>query len=94
MWLFLFLYFALVIFEIGSHVFAQASLDYDAPIWDSQVIGITDGTTMPSFVSWVWVSLTFYTGWPQPMILLICTSWVAEMTGISHCAQLLFFVIN
>jgi hypothetical protein len=33
--------FALIIFQIGSHFYAQINLDHDAPIYSSHIAGIT-----------------------------------------------------
>jgi hypothetical protein len=71
--------FALV--ESSSHFFALAGLDQDPPTYASH-IGMT--ATMPSFLCWNKVLLTFCPGWPQTAILLISTSHVARTIGMSH----------
>jgi hypothetical protein len=45
--------FALVIFEVGSHIYAQASLDLNLPIYASCVDAMTRG--IPSFPAFYWL---------------------------------------
>jgi hypothetical protein len=37
---------------------------------------------------WDGISQTFCLDWPRTVILWISASWVARITGMSHCAQL------
>jgi hypothetical protein len=68
----------LVILGIGSYVFAWASLDHD--------LGMTSVHHHTQLLVEMGVSLTFCTGWPWTLILLISASWVAGITGMSHHA--------
>jgi hypothetical protein len=43
-------------------------------------------TTMPSLLTEMGISLTFYPGWPQTTILPMSASRVAGITGTSHNA--------
>jgi hypothetical protein len=49
-------------------------------------------TTTPSFFWWYKVTLTFCQDWPQISILPISASRVADMRGMSHCAQFTMFL--
>jgi hypothetical protein len=88
--------FALVILGIGSCIYAQACLD--PPIgssylclphnWDDRCV-----SPHPT-IGWHGISLTFCLRWAPTMTFLISASWVAEIIGMSHCAQwLLYFCI-
>jgi hypothetical protein len=63
---------------------SRSALDCYPP---THVAGITD---MHHYVQLIFLdsfSLTFWLGWPQIMVLLISTSWVAGITGMNHWAQ-------
>jgi hypothetical protein len=47
----------------------------------------------PCCVGWDVVLLTFCPGWPWTTVLLIFTSQEARITGMSHCAQPIFFLL-
>jgi hypothetical protein len=71
-------FFALVIFQVRSHVFA-----WGRP-WNmillpmsSQVVEIIDMYHHTQLIDWDEVSLTFCPGWPQTMILMIFASLAA-----------------
>jgi hypothetical protein len=61
------------------------------PIW---IVRMQVGTTMPSLLVVMGVSLTFSLDWPQTSTFLISFSWVAMITGMSHWAgQYLYIYI-
>jgi hypothetical protein len=86
--------FALIIFQIGSHIYALVNLNHNSPIlcflhsWDDR-----HPPPCPAFIGWDGFSETFCPGWPWIVILLISTSQVTRITGMSHCTQLLCIII-
>jgi hypothetical protein len=89
-WITLLTLFALIIFEIGSHFFAKAVLDCNPPIcaspcsWDDREIPLCPA------IGWDEVSWIFFFELDSNMIspTLTSASWVAGVTGFSHCTQL------
>jgi hypothetical protein len=77
----------LVILEIGSHFYAQTSLDCNPPMYASLVGGIT-GVHHHAQRLLVemggWSLETFCKCWPGTVALLISISWIARITGVSH----------
>jgi hypothetical protein len=73
---------ALVIFQIGSHVYSQTRMDH-SPIcflhsWDDRC------ALHQAFIGWDGVSWTFCLSKHRTLILLISTSWVVRITGVIH----------
>jgi hypothetical protein len=83
--------FALVIFQVGSHVFAQEHPQTSVflPL-ASHVAGIADVLHHTLLINWSGVLLTFYLGWPGTMVFLIPAFWVTEVIGLSHHTNLHF----
>jgi hypothetical protein len=81
------------IFETGSHIYAQASLGTRVSYlnfqhrWDNRCV-----PPCPAFHSLRWGSLC--PGWPGTTILLISTSHIAGITGVTHCIQLFSFFVG
>jgi hypothetical protein len=68
-WAMLLVRFALVIFQIGSWVYALASLDHGPPIYASFIVD-TIGVHLhtppcPVFIRWNGISWTLWLGWPS-----------------------------
>jgi hypothetical protein len=55
-----------------------------SPIYPSHIAGMTGKCCHIWLIGWEGVSLTFCLGWSRTPILLICTSWVAGITDVSH----------
>jgi hypothetical protein len=80
--------FALVIF-FGRvlHFFDQAGLDSDPSTCAFHVAHGWQAHTPHDWLDgWDGISLTFFLGFPQTTVLLICTSKVTGITGVSHRA--------
>jgi hypothetical protein len=73
--------FALVIFHIGYCIFLPRTCFRLGPL----TYGLCNITH--SLLFEMGVSLTFFSGWPQTVILLVPASWVAGIIGMSHRAQ-------
>jgi hypothetical protein len=73
--------FGLVIFLIGTWIFAQAGLDLDSPVYASWVAGVTSMCHPTQVIGWHGISLTFFqTGLePGSSWSLISASWVAGL---------------
>jgi hypothetical protein len=87
--------FVLGIFQIGSCIYAWASLDCDPPTYPSHVAGMTGAHNHAQVcICRDGLSWTFYRGWPGTKILPICTSRVSGITCVNHSDQLfcLFFL--
>jgi hypothetical protein len=52
----------------------------------SLLLGLQTCTTMSDLFVEMGVRISFFLGWPQTLILLIYASWLAGITGVSHCA--------
>jgi hypothetical protein len=83
--------FTLVIFGIGSPVYAQMGLDHDPPIYASGVVVMTGTCHHIQLLLVEMEYLNILLGWPQTMILLITASRVAKIAGVSYCA---LFIIH
>jgi hypothetical protein len=59
----------LVIFGIGSHVYAWACLDCSSPIYTSYLAGMTGTWHMPRFFFWYWGLHSGLTPWATPPAL-------------------------
>jgi hypothetical protein len=70
--------------------FYPGQVDHNPLIYASHVTGITEHTTTPiGDGSWDGISLAFFWSWPETITLLISTSQVTGITGVSYCIQLL-----
>jgi hypothetical protein len=69
-------------FQLGSSIFAQASLDYN-PIYASCTAEMTRMNHYSHLIGWDRVSLTFCLGWPWTGILLSTNSCIAGITDMS-----------
>jgi hypothetical protein len=76
----------LVIFQVGSLIYAQAGLNWDLPIFTFIIAGITVGNHHILLIDWRW-GLANCLGWPHTVILLISAFWVARIIGVRHHAQ-------
>jgi hypothetical protein len=81
--------FTLVIFWIGSYVFASGGRDHALPIYASHVSGMT-GVHHTQLIAWDRMLLTFCLSWSQYVFLLISAFWEAGITTVSHCEIMVF----
>jgi hypothetical protein len=87
-------FFALVIFQTGSHIYAQVGLNYNC-IYTSLVAGMTGAQHCTQlFIGYEGVLQTVCLGWPQTEILPISTFQIARITCVSHHSQLLANLIE
>jgi hypothetical protein len=64
-------------------------LDLDLPTYASCIAGIIEVNNHAQLICWDGVLLLFCSQWPPSLILLISTSKVAMITGVSHHIWLL-----
>jgi hypothetical protein len=86
--------FALVIFEIGSGIFALVNLDCDLPIYISPEAELQMNTTMPGLLVEMGSLLANLPlpCWPSAVVLLISTSHVVEITYV-RCLAYMFLLL-
>jgi hypothetical protein len=85
----------LVVFNIGSWVYACAWLDCDSPIYVSHMAGMTGAQHHAKLcIGWDGVLWTFCLGWLQTINTEIFTSQVARITGVNLRAQCQALVIS
>jgi hypothetical protein len=84
--------FALVVFQIGSHIFAQGQPQTMILLpKEFHINGMTDVNQHTQLSDWNGISQTFCLNWPQTAILPNFISQVAGITGMSHHVQPLIF---
>jgi hypothetical protein len=85
----LFNWFFKIIFQIGSHIYAQADLDHYPPIYAlylARMTGMCHHTQL--FIGWDEAYWTFCLCWPRT------ACWVARIIGMIHCTQTMSFYLN
>jgi hypothetical protein len=83
-------FFALVVFGIGFHIYSWADLDHNPPIYASSVagmIGVCHHTQLLIEMGFSWTP-------PAPRTdLKPRSSWVAGITSMNYCVQLKTFLL-